>query len=132
VEEAVVHVAKDEIPVQISAPGAVARQLPDFGIAHGALGAEYFTLNAGIDLAPLLAGLDGDSCHSAHWGYMITGDVTVTYRDGLSEQCTTGDLFHWPRGHSVRVERDAELVLFSPQVEHTAVIEHIRGKLTAD
>ena len=125
------HVAKDQIPVKISAPGAVARQLPDFGVAEGTIGAEYFTLAAGTDLAPLLAGLDGDSCHSPHWGYVITGDVIVTYRDATTEACTTGDLFHWPSGHSVRIERDAELILFSPQVEHTAVMDHILAKLAA-
>ena len=42
--------------------------------------------------------------------------------------CTTGDLFHWPSGHSVRIEGDAELILFSPQVEHTAVMDHILDK----
>ena len=41
----------------------------------------------------------------------------------------TGDLFHWPPGHSVRIEHDAELILFSPQVEHTAVMDHILDKL---
>jgi hypothetical protein len=123
------HVAKDAIPVKINAPGAIARQLPDFGIADGAIGAEYFTLNAGTDLAPLLAGLDDNACHSAHWGYLITGDVVVTYRDGSTERCTTGDVFHWPPGHSVRVDRNAELILFSPQAEHTAVMDHILGKL---
>ena len=59
---------------------------------------------------------------------MITGDVIVTYREGTNEACTTGDLFHWPSGHSVRIERDAELILFSPQVEHTAVMDHILDK----
>ena len=121
-------------PSRSTRPGAVARQLPDFGIADGAIGAEYFTLNAGTDLAPLLAGLDDDACHAAHWGYMITGDVVVTYRDGSTERCTTGDVFHWPPGHSVRVDRNAELILFSPQVEHTAVMDHIlaqaRDRLT--
>ena len=123
------HVAKDEIPVTIEAPGAVARQLPDFGVADGTIGAEYFSLDAGTDLAPLLAGLEGDMCHSAHWGYVITGDVTVTYRDGTAEGCRSGDVFHWPAGHSVRVDRTAELILFSPQLEHGAVMDHIRQKL---
>ena len=123
------HVAKDAIPVKINAPGAIARQLPDFGIADGAIGAEYFTLNAGTDLAPLLAGLADDACHAAHWGYVIIGDVVVTYRDGSNERCTTGDVFHWPPGHSVRVDRDAELILFSPQAEHEVVMEHILDKL---
>lgn len=120
---------KEDIPVKIDAPGAIARQLPDFGIASGAIGAEYFTMGAGTDLAPLLEGLDGDMCHGPHWGYVVAGDVVVSYRDGTSEQCTTGDVFYWPPGHSVRVERDAELVMFSPQAEHTAVLDHILAKL---
>ncbi len=60
------RITKNELPVKIDAPGAHARHLPDFGVASGALAAEYFTLGAGADLAPLLAGLDNDSCHSAH------------------------------------------------------------------
>lgn len=125
------HISKDDIPVKIDAPGAVARQLPDFGVASGAIGAEYFSLATGTDLAPLLEGLEGDACHSPHWGYMITGDVIVSYRDGTTETCTTGEVFHWPPGHSVRVERDAELILFSPQVEHTLVMDHVLAKLAA-
>lgn len=125
------HLSKDDIPVKIDAPGAVARQLPDFGVASGAIGAEYFTMAAGTDLAPLLEGLDGDMCHGPHWGYVITGDVVVTYRDGATERCTTGEVFYWPPGHSVRVDRDAELILFSPQVEHTAVMDHILAKMAS-
>ena len=101
----------------------------DFGVSTGTIGAEYFTLAAGTDLAPLLAGLDDDMCHSPHWGYVITGAVVVIYRDGTDERCSDGDVFHWPSGHSVRVERDAELILFSPQLEHTAVMDHILSVL---
>jgi len=123
------HLSKNEIPVKINAPGAVARQIPGFGIASGTLGAEYFTMSAGTDLAPLLEGLVGDACQAAHWGYVIIGDVFVTYSDGTTEHCTTGDVFHWPPGHSIRVDRDAELVLFSPEAEHTPVMDHILAKL---
>lgn len=125
------HLPKDDIPIKINAPGAVARQLPDFGVASGAIGAEYFTMSAGTDLAPLLEGLQGDMCQAPHWGYMITGDVVVTYTDRSSEQCTTGEVFYWPPGHSVRVDHDAELILFSPQAEHTAVMDHILAKVSA-
>lgn len=120
---------KEDIPVKIDVPGATARQLPDFGVAAGAIGAEWFTMGAGTDLAPLLEGLDGDMCHGPHWGYMLAGDVVVSYRDGTSERCHAGDVFYWPPGHSVRVERDAELIMFSPQAEHTEVIDHILAKL---
>lgn len=123
------HLSKEDIPVKIDVPGATARQLPDFGEAAGTIGAEYFTMGAGTDLAPLLQGLDGDACHAPHWGYMIAGDVTVTYNDDTSERCVAGDVFYWPPGHSVLVGADAEIILFSPQVEHTAVMDHILGKL---
>ena len=123
------HTSKDDIPVKIDVPGATARQLTDFGVASGTIGAEYFTMATGTDLAPLLEELEGDVCHGAHWGCVITGDVVVTYRDGTTEGCTTGDLFYWPPGHSVRVDRDAELILFSPQVEHTEVLDHILSKV---
>lgn len=125
------HISKHDIPVKVDAPGAVARQLPDFGTAAGTIGAEYFTMAAGTDLAPLLQGLEGDACQSAHWGYVLDGAVVVTYHDGTTESCSAGDVFHWPAGHSVRVERDAELILFSPQADHTPVIDHILAKLSA-
>lgn len=123
------HITKSDIPVKIDAPGAIARQQTDFGAAFGVMGAEYFSMAKGADLAPLLEGLHGDLCGAAHWGYVIGGAVTVTYADGTTESCAGGDLFHWPAGHTVRVEEDADLVLFSPQSEHTPVIEHIKRKM---
>lgn len=120
------HVQKQDIPVRIDAPGAIARQLPDFGTASGTLGAEYFSLGTGADLAPLLVGLHDNLCQAAHWGYVISGAVVVTYADGASERCSTSDVFYWPSGHTVRVEADAELILFSPQDEHGVVLDHIK------
>jgi len=60
---------------------------------------------------------------------MLEGRVTVSYSDGKEEVAAQGDLFYWPPGHSVRVEQDAEIILFSPQAEHGAVVEHIKRKL---
>ena len=119
------RIDKHDIPVKIDVPGAKARQLADFGSAAGPLGAEYFSLGAGTDIAPLLVGLPDDACQAAHWGYLISGAVVVSYTDGTSERCDGGDVFHWPAGHSVRVEQDAEIVLFSPVAVHTAVMDHM-------
>ena len=126
------HIAKTEVPERINVPGAVARQQLQFGDAsgYGAIAAEYFSLGAGTDIAPLLKGLEGDLCQSPHWGYLIQGEVTVTYGDRSEETVNGGDLFYWPPGHSVRVGSDAEVILFSPQAEHCEVVDHLRKQLT--
>src|SRR6476661_865467 len=91
------RVAKNEIPVKIDVPGAVARQASGFGDASGfgSMGGEYFSLGAGTDIAPLLKGLEGDACQAPHWGYMISGEVVVSYTDGTEEICSGNDLFYW-------------------------------------
>jgi hypothetical protein len=121
------RILKEQIPARIKVPGAVARQCTDFGDAtgFGKMGGEYFSLAAGTDIAPLLRGLKDDACQAPHWGYMLAGEVVVTYTDGKTETCRESDLFYWPPGHSVRVIRDSELILFSPQHEHSQVIDHM-------
>jgi hypothetical protein len=123
--------AKESIPVKFAVPGATARQLTDFGDAtgFGKIGGEYFSLAAGTDIAPLLQGLDGDACHAPHWGYVIAGELVVDYTDGTVDTCSGSDIFYWPPGHSVRVVEDAEVILFSPQAEHTHVLDHMVAKM---
>ncbi|MFN2453056.1 MAG: cupin domain-containing protein [Pyrinomonadaceae bacterium] len=125
------RIGKDDIPVMINAPGAVARVQTNFGDAsgYGRIGGEYFSLGAGADIAPLLKGMEGDLCQSPHWGYLLQGELTVTYADNSEEVIKSGDLFYWPPGHTVRVGEDAEIILFSPQEEHGKVIEHLREKM---
>lgn len=126
-----IGIAKEAIPVKMEVPGAVARQMTDFGDAtgYGKIAGEYFSLAAGTDIAPLLEGLEHDTCHAPHWGYVLEGELVVTFVGGREVTFRTGEMFYWPPGHSVRVVEDAELVLFSPQDEHVAVIDHMLDKL---
>jgi hypothetical protein len=121
------RISKNDIPAKINVPGAVARVAPNFGSAtgFGKMGGEYFSLAAGTDIAPLLKGLENDACHAPHWGYMIRGELVVTYTDGQVDTCKESDLFYWPPGHSVRVVKDADVILFSPQSEHGQVLDHM-------
>lgn len=121
------RIAKNDIPVRINVPGAIARQQMNFGdpTGYGTISGEYFSLGAGTDIAPLLKGLQGDLCQSPHWGYVLQGQLTVTYAGGEQEVVNGGDLFYWPPGHTVKVSKDAEIVLFSPQHEHGKVIDHM-------
>jgi len=125
------HINKSDVPVKIDVPGAKARQKVDFGdsTGFGKFAGEYFSLGAGTDIAPLLKGLEDDLCQAPHWGYLIEGEVIVTYKDGASETVSGGDLFFWPPGHTVKVDKDAEVILFSPQHEHVAVVDHLAKQL---
>ncbi|MGQ9425844.1 hypothetical protein ACXYTJ_05425 [Gilvimarinus sp. F26214L] len=125
------HIARDDVPVRVDAPGAVARQQTELGdvSGYGKMGAEHFRFDAGTDITDLLKGLERDTCMSPHWGYVIEGAVTAIFSDGSEETSHTGDLFYWPPGHSVRAEADTDIVMFSPQNEHGSVIEHIRKKV---
>lgn len=127
------RINKNDVPIKLSVPGAVARLQPDFGVpgTSGAMSAEYFSLGAGTDIAPLLQGLEGDLCQAPHWGYLAEGSLTVTYADRSTETVKSGDLFYWRPGHTVRVEQDAQLMMFSPQREHLHVLDHMKQKLDA-
>ena len=127
------RINKDEVPVVISIPGATARQAFDFGNAsqYGDIAGEYFSLSAGVDFAPLLKGLENDLCQSPHWGFLIKGKIVVTYTDGSEETVSTGDLFFWPPGHTILITEDSEVILFSPQHEHCAVVDHVKAQLQA-
>jgi hypothetical protein len=125
------RVPKDEVDVRMAIPGAVLRQRMNFGDAggFGQLSGEYFTLAAGVDTTPLFKGLHGDMCQCPHWGYVLRGQLTTTNAAGAEETVKASDLFYWPPGHNVRVDADAEIVMFSPQDEHRQVIEHMSAKV---
>jgi hypothetical protein len=127
------RVAKDEVQVRMQIPGAVIRQQPGFGDVggYGGISGEYFTLSAGVDTTPLFQGLDGNLCQCPHWGFVIRGRLTTTDAAGTKETVAAGDLFYWPPGHNVAVEADAEIVMFSPEHEHSRVIDHMIAKVGA-
>lgn len=125
------RITKDEVSVQMEIPGATIRQQKNFGDASGLgkISCEYFTLSAGVDTTPLFQGLEGNMCQCPHWGFVINGQITTTDSDGNKETVNTNDLFYWPAGHNVKVDSDAEIIMFSPQQEHSHVINHMIEKV---
>ena len=125
------RVAKDDVEVRMETPGAVIRQRTEFGDASGfgKISGEYFTFSAGVDTTPLFLGLEGDLCQCPHWGFVLCGQLTTTDAKGAQETVNANDLFYWPPGHNVRVDTDAEIVMFSPQREHSQVINHMIEKV---
>jgi len=124
------RVAKEDVEIKLQLPGVVMRQHKNFGDVggYGRISGEYFTLAAGVDTTPLFQGLEGNLCQCPHWGYVLSGRITTTDAGGLKESVSTNDLFYWPPGHNVHVDDDAEIVMFSPQHEHTEVIDHMIEK----
>jgi hypothetical protein len=125
-------VTKDDVDIRMEIPGAVVRQRSNFGSAaeYSDISGEYFTLAQGVDTTPLFEGLEGDACQCPHWGFVLHGRITTTDARGQQETVGTNDLFYWPPGHNVRVEDDAEIIMFSPQREHSEVIDHMIGKVS--
>lgn len=125
------RVAKEDVDVQMEIPGAVIRQRRGFGNVRGfdQISGEYFTLSSGVDTTPLFEGLEGDLCQCPHWGYVLSGSITTTDGQGSRETVNENDLFYWAPGHNVKVDDDAEIVMFSPQDQHTQVIDHMKAKV---
>ncbi len=125
------RVAKDSVEVRMEIPGAVIRQRTGFGDVSGfdKISGEYFTLAAGVDTTPLFQGLEGDLCQCPHWGFVVRGQLVTTDAAGTTETVNANDLFYWPPGHNVKVDADAEIVMFSPQREHSLVIDHMIEKV---
>lgn len=116
---------KQEIPVAMEAPGTVMRNMKGFG----GMTAAFNELPAGTDFAPLLHGLKNNSCQCPHWGYMVEGELEVTYDDGKKETLTPGDVFYMPPGHIAKVTKDMKFLDFSPEKELDLVLEHIGKKM---
>src|SRR3970040_1941996 len=109
------RVAKDNGDVRMESPGAVIRQRTEFGdvTGFGKISGEYFTLSAGVDTTQLFQGLEGNLCQCPHWGFVLRGQITTTDAKGARETVNANHLFYWPPGHNVKVEADAEIVMFT-------------------
>jgi hypothetical protein len=82
---------------------------------------------AGLDTAPLLAGLPGDACPCPHRGYVFSGRFTVRYSDH-EETLEAGDVFYLQPGHVPVFLEDTEMLELSPAKELAEVVEHVNAR----
>jgi hypothetical protein len=68
---------------------------------------------AGLDTGEMFAGLPDGACQEPHWGYVLSGSVTMRYIDGTSETLSTGQAYYIRPGHNAHVDSDVELVEFT-------------------
>jgi len=119
------RVAKQDVPVKIDAPGAVACQQADFGDTTG-LG------KIGGGTSPWAKVPASRSCCTgsretcarcragATWSKGAWRLRTPTARPSRRARAT---------GSTGRTDEDSEIILFGLQAEHSPVIEHLRAKM---
>ncbi|MGZ4944556.1 MAG: cupin domain-containing protein [Halobacteriota archaeon] len=101
--------SKAELPVTSQGDGLVFRET-----TWGTMHVEMPTFDKEFDVAPLLKGLPDDMTPAPQWGYVFTGSIHVTYKDGAEEVVNTGDVFYAAPGHTLKYEAGMEFVMFSP------------------
>jgi hypothetical protein len=92
--------------------------------------AEFVTIRDGHSLAPVLKGLPGDSCQCPHWGYLFTGELTVTYAD-REEVYRAGDAYYMSPGHVPAAATGSEFLQFSPTDELATTMTAIQANMAA-
>ena len=80
----------------------------------------FETYTADADLAPLFAGLPGDRCQCAHWGYVVKGKITFKTETG-DETFEAGDAYYVGPGHTpVLSDRNQNWFIHEWLMDHTA------------
>ena len=69
--------------------------------------------SAGLDTGEMFAELPDGACQEPHWGYILSGSVTMRYTDGTSETLTAGQAYYIRPGHNAHVDSDVDLVEFT-------------------
>lgn len=76
----------------------------------------YETYLEDFDDAWLLKGLPNDRCQCPHWGYLLSGRMTVRYADH-DEVVEAGDVYYMAPDHTIAVDAGTVLIEFSPRDE---------------
>ena len=77
---------------------------------------------ADFDDAALLEGLPDDRCQCPHWGYLLSGRMTVRYAD-REDVVTGGEAYYMAPDHTIAVDAGTVLVEFSPAEEFRRTAE---------
>jgi hypothetical protein len=117
---------RDALPDRINKDG-VRFQSVDWG----ELNVSHIHFPAGADAGPLLADLPDGLCAVPHWGMVLQGSIKVEYADGTNEVVEEGEVYYWPPGHTVSVDKDYRAIEFSPREEMGKLVAHLKTKLGA-
>ena len=87
-----------------------------WGEVHGGMICAVHHFAPGTDITPAFETFGG-FCPVPHWGYCFKGEATMIYDDGTEEVVRAGDVFYFPKGHTMIIDKDApvacEIIEFS-------------------
>jgi hypothetical protein len=122
-EENAMHAGTHDVPIEMQAGGIETR-----GTQWGDITVRTLDLPPGTDFTPLMKGLPDDRCQCAHWGYVLSGSITVRYADGLEETTRAGELYYWPGGHTGWTDDGVTFIEFSPAADIAPVLAHFAAQ----
>ncbi len=93
---------KDTAPIAVNSPGYQAR-----AVELGELTVTFETIREERDSAPAFKGLPDDRCPCPHWGPVVSGHLTLRYREH-EETFDEGDVYHASPGHLPRAAAGTE------------------------
>jgi hypothetical protein len=117
------HGSKQDLPVVLENPTAKSQQTvwSDMNVAI-----ESFAVDT--DLTELFVGLPHNHCQCPHWGYVITGQLRIRYRDH-EEVIEAGNAYYIAPDHLPWIAAGTEVVEFSPQGMYQQTMEAIARNL---
>ena len=115
--------SKADLPASIEVPEGTWRE-----IECGGMFMEYVSFQQEVDPGPLLTGLPDDRCPCPHWGYVLQGQLRVTFADH-EEVYNAGDVFYVAPGHRPVIAANTEFVDFSPAEPYHHVMEVFKHNL---
>lgn len=88
----------------------------------GGMRVGYETYGTDYDDAELLQGQPDGRCQCPHWGYLVSGQMTVRYRDH-EQVVRAGELYYMAPGHTMAAEAGTVLIEFSPAEEFDRLMQ---------
>lgn len=115
--------SKADIPVAFESAEGTIRV-----IEWGGMTIELGSFLQESDLSPLFKGLPDDRCQCPHWGYVLQGQLRVTFADH-EEIYNAGDVFYIAPGHRPVIAANTEFVDFSPAEPYHHLVEVFKHNL---
>lgn len=115
----------ENLPVLIDRAGSSLR-----GAEWGGMVVLHYSIPAGTDMKPLMAGMPDDLCQCPHWGYVLKGRVRISHKDS-DQVVEAGELFYAEPGHAPVFEEDTQMIEFSPKEAWYSMMAAISKNLAA-